>query len=115
MASGIPLQKEHIMRDGRLALAVMLAAGLGMGILGWLGAGLRAQPREKPVEATAPAGPVDKYKIHEVRLANGEEYTLMIDTATGRSWVLGLSRDGSKLAWFDMGPLPLDNKPPERK
>jgi hypothetical protein len=101
------------MNGGRMWLAILFAI-VGVTLFGSVGPTLWAQPREKPVEV-APAGPVGKYKIHEVRLPNGEDHTVLLDTSTGRTWVLGLSRDGSRLAWFDMGPLPLDNKPPDKR
>ena len=97
------------MKTRRLWLGLPLAV-VGLFLLGFVAPLLWAQPREP-----APAGAVGKYKIHEVRLPNREEYTLLLDTSTGRTWVLGLSRDGSRLAWFDMGPLPLDSKPPEKR
>src|SRR5438874_1845620 len=99
---------------GKTLASIVFAAVLCFLVLGTRAPNLSAQPKEKPPEE-APAGPPGKYKIHQARLSTREDYTLLLDTTTGRTWVLGLSRDGSKLAWFDLGVPPLDNKAQERR
>src|SRR5438067_1024079 len=89
--------------------ALFAAAVLGLALAGLGAPTLTAQPRDK-----APDEPAGKYRIHQARLSNREDYTLLLDTTTGRTWVLGLSRDGSRLSWFDLG-LPTVDRPVERK
>ncbi len=74
---------------------------------------LFAQHKERQVEE--PAAGAGRYRIHQARLSNREDYTLLLDSVTGRTWVLGLSRDGTKLAWFDLGLPPTNDKVQERR
>lgn len=97
----------------RTLLCALAAALLCFTSLSLQPGSLSAEQREKPAEE--PAGAAGRFRIHQTRLSNREDYTILLDTVTGRTWVLGLSRDGSKLSWFDLGLPPLDNKAQERR